>query len=188
MMRPVTDINLRYLIAGNPCGGTSFIASFLTNSGYPTGHENFCPAVDGWRTSDKNEVKAEEALAESNYTIRDWRHKEPMDNISVILIVRNPFNVLNSQIADRIKKGKVVDISALMEEIVKRYTDIEEFAIFTVRVEHDLKKLCGFLGVTPTTKDCFSRHHNENRINLASEYLKNYSYYNEFKRFHDKYY
>lgn len=180
-------MTLKYLIGGCPAGATSYTASYLSKAGYKASHEGIFHK-NGELVYDPNY----NSLAEVNYTVCDWMHLEPVKHLPVILIMRNPFHVLNSLISRESRLGKEVNPSEIMFSVIQRYEKYfysgRVVQVFTI--EHDIESLCEFLGIQPLsdTSDLFSKHHNHNVINLREQELIKYSNYQSFKIFTDAYY
>ena len=189
MLREIKSNSLKYLIGGNPCGGTSYVASFLSNNGYPCGHEFILPTHDGgWQTTvPKNaKLKTEYIWADVNYTISEWCHKPPMNKVPIIMITRNPIDILSSRIAQCITKGEDISPNDLMDSIVDRYQTLQntDRVVLTVRIEDELALLCDFLNV-PYNRPfaLFTKKHNKGRISISWDDIKKYEYTNIFKEF-----
>lgn len=187
MLDRITSI--QYLIGGCPAGATSFTASYLSAAGYKTSHEKIYHSNGSLSYIHDGTY---DCLAEVNYTVCDWMHLEPVSALPVILIMRNPFHVLNSLVSREFRLGKSVNPDEVMLSIMERYNRYlnNERAIRIFRIEHDINSLCEFLGIQPLSdsSNLFSRHHNHNVINLREQELIKYSQYQSFKQFTDKYY
>lgn len=180
-------MTLKYLIGGNPAGATSFTASYLNAAGYKASHEGIYHH-DG-RLTYSNDY---DCLAEVNYTVCDWMHMEPVNALPVMLIMRNPMDILNSLVSRGFRLGKPVNPDAIMRDIVDRYTKYLDSGriMAVIRIEHDISLLCDILGidVLPNTDNLFSKHHNHDVVKLRDIELSKYPFYKEFKFFTDKHY
>lgn len=72
--RPFKSDNLKYLIGGNPAGGTSFTASYLNACGYPTGHEYILRISDEFVTAN-----CERAVALNSLVSKKLQHGNVID-------------------------------------------------------------------------------------------------------------
>lgn len=180
-------MTLQYLIGGNPAGATSFTASYLNAAGYKATHEGIFH--NNGRLTYSNNY---DSLAEVNYTVCDWMHMEPVNELPVILIMRNPMDILNSLVSREFRLGKQVDPNTVMMDIVTRYEKYlnSERLIAVIRIEKDLPLLCDILGIytLSNTDNLFSKHHNHKVIKLREVELIKYPFYRLFKTFTDTYY
>lgn len=179
-MRQIT-----HLFCGNPGGGTSFTANYLTQLGFPCGHEMLChvESEGEWHVGPSGEAEfgggrlIDRALGESSYIAIDWCDREPFAQTPLVMVCRNPVSVLNSNIAIRVRDGEQVKIDSIMSEIVGRYHRIISHPrlSFRFKVENELPELCEHLGLRferPT--DVPTRRHSNGRICL------NYSDYSAY--------
>lgn len=175
-------MTLQYLIGGNPAGATSFTASYLNAAGYKATHEGIFH--NNGRLTYSNNY---DSLAEVNYTVCDWMHMEPVNELPVILIMRNPMDILNSLVSRGFRLGKQVDANTVMIDIVTRYEKYlnSHRVVMLCRVERDLRLLCDYLGIKAldNTDNLFSKHHNHDVIKLREIELIKYPFYQEFKKF-----
>lgn len=181
-MRQIT-----HLFCGNPGGGTSFTANYLTQLGFPCGHEMLChvESEGRWHVGPSGEADfaggrlVDRALGESSYIAIDWCDREPFSATPLVMISRNPISVLNSNIAIRIRDGGPVNINSIISEIVGRYRRIMSHPrlVFRFKVESELAELCEYLGLSfERPVEIPTRRHSNGRICL--EY-SDYSAYKE---------
>lgn len=193
---PYIKNSLRYIFCGNPCGGTSFTANYLSHCGLLSGHEmfDFVRSTQTWKVGPSGMILVnnvplfEVAACESSYTAIEWIDIEPMSKLPLIMIVRNPIDILKSKIINTITSGATVNIDAIIRRIVERYKKIEARAVFKFRVEHDLRALCSFLNINyqePILID--TKRHNHGRINLSWHDIENYANYSLMREFADSY-
>jgi hypothetical protein len=180
--------SLRYLIGGNPGGATHFTARYLTKCGFPTTHESF-DWVGGKMIRVFNQVTdVTNPVAECSYTVNEWFHRPGVEGLPVILIYRNPFDILNSQIAKKIQDGSPVDPDVMMSSIIERLESYEDSkrVVFRFRVEFDLESLCEFLQIKPVETHSIDRHtHANGRSFLSRSDVEGYDMSKAFKRLCD---
>lgn len=159
--------DIKYLICGNPCGGTHFMADYLTSVGYPCGHEVFLESPDGCVLHPNGDPAG--LVAECSYVAIDYAHKIKKP---VIGIFRNPLSVLNSYLAHKFDLMGTFDVPGAMEYIIDRYNRILECSMFNCYIEDErsLRRLCVFLKVPyrpPKESSKNIKHHNLGRFNLG---------------------
>lgn len=147
-------MSLRYLIGGNPKGGTHFVARYLTRCGFPTTHECL-DWRDGRMIRCFNQfTHAPDPIAECSYTVSEWCHRPGVDHLPIIMLIRNPIQILVSLWRSAYTKG-AINPNALMTQILEQWKRLEETGrvVFRCRIEHDMQKLCEFLGLDPLSEE-----------------------------------
>ncbi len=121
------NFKLKYIFAGNPARGTSFTANYLTYCGFLCGHEmlNYIQSEKRWFVGPSGEISVngggrlvEQALGESSYIAPQWYDYSPLDKLPVIMIIRNPFKVLQSLIGKALSSGEAIDVDAKIDDIL----------------------------------------------------------------------
>lgn len=191
-------MNLKYLFIGNAGGGTSFTANYLTDCGFICGHEMFGYFVseNKWYTGASgdiivnNQKISDIALGESNYTAIEWCDYHPMNILPIVLIMRNPLHVLQSQMAINMRSGESINVEEIISNIIKRYEKIENHArkVFSFRIEYDCKSLCDFLKIEyKNPKKTLSKKHNSNHFVFSWNEIKSYKNNEELKKIAKRY-
>jgi hypothetical protein len=188
--------SIKYLFCGVPGGGTSFTANFLTNCGFICGHEmlDYDVSCKKWNLGPSGNVDyngsklIDVALGESSYIAIEWCKFKPMDDIPMIMILRNPIDILNSSVCNCLNNGETIDVGKEIEKILTRFEKIEDRKIFHFRIEYDLEKICGFLNIQyKNPNSTKTRTHNRGRIKFSYEDYAAYPRIEELKKFAVKY-
>lgn len=112
-------VNLKYIVTGTGRCGTLFMANLLTSMGYPCTHEavfttnglqwaeeileGYRPAINSKISMGDNLSDYEmDSVADSSYLAAPFLQN--FKNVSVIHVVRNPFEVIGSLIGDGFKQ------------------------------------------------------------------------------------
>ena len=119
---------IKYIFVGNRAGGTSFVANYLTSCGFLCGHEmlDFDFVKWDWHVGESGLVWVdgkrlfEVAVGESSYIADRWYQIPPFTSVPVILIIRNPVDVVESLMAEAINHGEIIDVNALIDEVVSK--------------------------------------------------------------------
>lgn len=175
--RPLTDVKLKYLVSGNPAGGTHFISKFLTKCGLLCGHEQIAYGseegqIGTFDLRPPNGPPAEELIADSSYTHTKYANFGILKTLPIIIVLRNPVAIVNSLIWMEIAHNHVVNVSDVIEGVAQRYAALEDTGrvIYRCRIEEpdDLEGLCAHLNLTFRSPDKLERNrHNLGRINIS---------------------
>lgn len=181
---------ITHLFCGNPGGGTSFTANYLTQLGFPCGHEMLCyvESEGRWHVGPSGEADfgggrlVDRALGESSYIAIDWCDREPFTQIPLVMISRNPVSVLNSHMGIAMRHGEALNVNGMIDAMVARYRRIftHPRLAFKFKIESELPELCEYLNVRFQQPDGVStKRHSHGRINLT------YSDYSAYRRYDD---
>lgn len=182
-MRQITHI-----FCGNPGGGTSFTANYLTHVGFPCGHEmlGYVVSEGRWHVGPSGEAEfaggrlIDGALGESSYIAIDWCDRDPFKQTPLVMISRNPVSVLNSHMMISMQHGEVLNVDGMIDAMVARYRRILDHPrlAFRFKIESELHELCDYLKVGFREPDgVYTKRHSHNRVNLG------YSDYSAYRRY-----
>lgn len=191
-LRQIKHFNLRHIICGTWCSGTAYVSRVLTAAGYPCTHERFFFNREAkvWETFD-NDPSAESALADSSFTWMDYGEYAPASELPIVLLLRNPVDIINSVVAFELRSGRTVDIEKRIEWMVNLYSKIKKTGRvkYVARVEHDMPVLCNYFGVKFPVKEAIDRNkHNHGRINMHATDLDGFPSFQKLRSMSEPFY